>query len=562
MIERIMSGCLTLVLASTCLGQTVNAPKPKQDDELQLKRQRVGALRDQILLQLPGEIKAADEPALRAFLRLRLVTFIWGRKNAPVELTGVAEGVASEALADLDQHKSEIPTRLSWLPRDFIAQLEMHAPALAARMAEKYGLNQNASADQLGDALSRLNSKGGADSAVELVRTGLRGGRDPGFKMTFFLNELDRKRPDEVPRLLSEILDVAERSPGSISLDTFHWLSDFYLREQTPAVLKTRFLAYVVACTKDAYTWTDETHISQAYNLLDGLLPAIERLAPSLHRQALEQALAIKAHTQSARTEQEAMKAIMDKVGQSADPLDALVGEAEAPENKAYRNSLLAQAAQAALEKGRFELAVDLVGRLKAEGEDASLGTWRDQFLGDVVKAALAKKDADSADKAAARIESPFRRASADKQIAAHLYDENNLVRAQQTLDEALKLIASADDGAAKAIAYLEASTTHPKVDAVKVLEIVAAATKTINNIPTPGAFERPDSAARVKYVNDLYSLAWTAIPTFRALAQRDETEALYAVEKIRRRDIRAAAKFGAFVGLGELNAPAQPQAK
>jgi hypothetical protein len=562
MINRIMCGCLTLALAATCLGQAADTPKPAQDGELQLKRQRVGALRDQILLQLPGEIKAADEPALRAFLRLRLVTFIWGRKNAPAELTGFAEGVASEALADLDQHKSEIPPRLGWLPRDFLAQLQMHAPALAARLAEKYGLNQSASADQLGDALSRLNSKGGAGSAVELVRTGLRGGRDPGFKMMFFLTELDQKRPDEVPRLLSEILDAAERTPGSISLDTFHWLSDFYLREQTPAGLKTRFLAYVVASTKDAYTWTDEALISQAYDLLSGLLPAIERLAPSLHQQALEQALAIKAHTQSARTEQEAMKAIMDKVGQSADPLDALASEAESPENKAYRNSLLAQAAQTALEKGRFELAVELVGKLEAEGGDANLGPWRDQFLGDVVKAALGKKDADSAEKAAARIESPFRRAASLREIAAHLYDVNNTLRAQQTLDEALKLIASADDGAAKAIAYLEASTTHPKVDAVKVSEIVAAATKVIDNIPSPGAFERPGSAARVKYVNDLYSLAWTTIPTFRALAQRDETEALSAVEKIRRRDIRAAAKFGAFVGLGELNVPAQPPAK
>jgi len=55
-----------------------------------------------------------------------------------------------------------------------------------------------------------------------------------------------------------------------------HWLSDFYLREQTPADLKTRFLAYVVAVTQGAYTWTDEVLISQAYDLLDGLLPAIK----------------------------------------------------------------------------------------------------------------------------------------------------------------------------------------------------------------------------------------------------------------------------------------------
>jgi len=71
-----------------------------------------------------------------------------------------------------------------------------------------------------------------------------------------------------------------------------------------------------------------------------------------------------------------------------------------------------------------------------------------------------------------------------------------------------------------------------------------------MNSINTPNPEDKADSAKRDAYAKGLVVLSWRLTPTFQSLVSRNEDDALYFADAIQRRELRAAALLGIYLGL------------
>lgn len=531
MLERLLALCLLLATCSGCLGQ----PAVRQRKGMP-GQQRT----DTRLNGLTEQLKAVDEPTMRVFLLIQYATFLWGsdREGAAVQ----AENLAADAMADLQAHGNDIPSLYSSLfRRDLLTLLNLHAPALAARLTERYQLERTPG-EQLETAFALLDSKGGASAAVEKARAALLGGQDPSHMISFFLHRLAEENPAALAGLLPDILKPEEQQPGSFSLDTLNSLKYFYLKDGTPTALQARFCLIVINATRTALTEPDQGQALKAANILRQALPSISTSAPSLYAQASAQLAALAARTPAPSANQ---TDVADRIRQSADQLSQLLTEAEAAKDPALRERLLTSAAQLALSKGQLKLAIDLV--MQPETTDKSHVMWRDQFLGDVTSRALGQKDTALAESAVTKIDGAFNRAAATQRLALYFYAAKDVYRARELLNETLKLLAAAENQPAKAAAYLRLITAFTKVDEQRVPEVTQLALKSLNNIPESRLAEQAGGEARKEYAKTLMLVAHQVIFAFRSLAQRDEIGALGIADSITRREIKAAAIFGVY---------------
>lgn len=559
---RVLLCCLTLAAAGPlAFAQQPQAGRKSRGAEAAevvtpkgSREQMRAEMQARMLEGLSDKIKEMDEPAMRAFLRLRVVTYLWAQPESE-KLKAMAERMAVEGLKDCEEHKDEFPARLKgWLPRDLLTQLQIHAPKLAQRLAEEYKIGGEGGEDGFDRAFSLLSAEGQATKASEALRRGLNGGQDPGITLSFFVDQLQGKQPDAVPKLLDAILTLAEQKPGSLSFNTLYWLSRFYMGELSAAALKARYVAVILDSAADAESWPDAGQVAQAFALLSDLLPATEKIAPPLYARAAARVSALRPLAQG----QLRMRELEERARLSQDPLEFWKAEAERPENRDIRNDLLCVAAQLALGEKQLKGAVDLIAKLSIRGHDGPLALWHDQFLGEVVGVALKEKDAETANLAAAEILAPLKRAAALQRVAVYHLEANDLIKTRQELGDAIKLIDSAEDNAAKAIAYLNLSAVYLKADSLKVPEVLKSAVRVVNGLRRPDV---SDSRAREAYVDNLSFIAYNVIPAFQAVARSNDSEALLILDKIDLREIKASAEFGICLGLGPDDKPGEAAA-
>lgn len=533
MVKYITAFCLLLISVPVCFGQQTS-----KDVAQSLRQQRAAAA----FTSLPDQIKTMDEPALRVFLRLRVATFLWASK-APNDASA-AEAIATAAVEDLLAHEGEIPTLyVKSFRRDLLAALQLHAPGAADRLMKQYGLKQDQQ-EQLGLAFKQLDDKDGVKQAVENVRSNVASGRATGASITFFLLKLEKERPAELLRLLTEIMEIEEQKSGSLTVDALFMIARFYRQQDVPPDLQARFLTAVVRATTDGSGWSD---LSQwyAYNLLRSNLPAIEKLRPNLYARASAQLAALTTRLPKQTLEREAVE---ERVAQSADPLGQLIIEAKATKDSALREELLTEAAQLARKKGQLKLAIDLVTEVNMlEGRRV---LWRDQFLGEIVGQALEKKEPSTALYAVAKVQSNLLRSAAMQKLALYFFDANDLAQARETLNVAAKLIEAAENNVDKTVALLRLVPVFAKVDSVRVPELAQTAIKAINNLPHPGREDKADGEAHKRYVKDLLQLAYNIIPVFSALAQKDCDGTFSLASGFQGPELKAAATLGTATGI------------
>jgi hypothetical protein len=167
-----------------------------------------------------------------------------------------------------------------------------------------------------------------------------------------------------------------------------------------------------------------------------------------------------------------------------------------------------------------------------------------------VVRKAVAKKDYEAAARAAASVQDPLLRAAAAQRIALSYYEAGDVVRARELLQDASKLVESADDDVRKGVALLQLAALYLKVDDTRVLPTTQASVNVINNLPSPKPDAKPGTEAHRQHVETLMQLAYVLIPAFQRLSQEDEGGTFALAERIRRPELRAAAVLGAAMGL------------
>lgn len=535
---------LTLLSSNLCLGQAA----PVRNDEL--LRQRAKAMLD----QLPKSIKDLDEPAIRVFLRYKVASYLWA-KGFKEEYT-FAETMVTEALEDLYLHKNEMKdSDIDFYQSELLGLLRAYSPALAVKLTEKYEINKNGRED-VRIAYSMLDNKAGIAQAVETVSRSLKNGQDVGLALLVFMTDLEKEHPQQYLSLLREILVAEELKPGTFSITSLYMLKSLYWKNETPPDLKLRFVAAIVSSVERVSSGVNSDDLVIAYQLLNVVYSEIERFAPSLYARARAAMALLNSRVPGKAIERVAVQARVEK---SNDPLRQLIVEVDASTNESDKDDLRTQAATIALERGELELATELAAKTSADGGH---GLWRDQFLEEIVDAAIKKKDEAAAQYALSKMKSYLNRASVAQKLALFFFESKDTARAVDWMNAAVKLVESSDNNTEKARKFFEIAANYKKIDDTRVSEVIQSAVKSINRISKPSIEEKVGSPARKAYAESLTSIVWYTVPAFRIFSQQDEIGASLIAKGIQVPEIRTAANWGITTGLFEATKPAKVATK
>ena len=480
---------------------------------------------DELAIAFPSHIRKIDDPTVRIFLKLRLASLLW---NEP-DRTTTAESLTVAALDELDANDAVPSLYVDIFRNDLLALLQTNAPETAKRYAR----------EEIDVAFSMLNSKGKEALAITTLKTELAKGWVPDLKILFFLRRLEtQKQFVELGRALSIILAAEERRAGTIPIEVFSWLTDFYLRTDVQADLKRRFLAAAVNSTKVSYTVWDAKEVDDAYNLLVAILPHVKSSTPSLYPQAAAQLSSLMARVPSARSQREELD---ERIRTSHDPLSQIITEARSATDATLKDELFLQGARLALEKGDLKLSLELVTSMSA---DSDRKKWQEHFLSDLANAAIEKKVPEVAGEAIARIQSQSIKIGALQKLTRYFFEANDLAKARELLNDTLKSINSIEEKTDKSLALLRVLPLVANVNSESVPVLGEQIVKSINNIPSRD--NTTDKTVATSYVQKtLMPVTWQVLPVFQSLAERDESLTTDLVNRIQLKEIRTSALLG-----------------
>lgn len=517
------------------------APEGVQD----LRRVQMRMLRESVLSRVVASIKDTDEPALRISARNQLLAHLGDGPKAGGESDALATQLASDALADFGEHGEDIPPFMAdYLFSDLGAWIQKHQPKLVERLQ---AVEKARKAGNESDRIrALLQMKDGDALAAHRIRRLLAEGEEVDG-IFFYLDALRQSNSKEFEPLLARVVEAAERGP-QITLETLFWVSDLYLRPNLPVALRRRFLTVVVTRTQPA-NFAAEPIPRTAYDLLGKVLPSVQQLAPDLYERAVAQSYNLRAALDD---RQLAAEAHNKRIRESADPFADLLEEAEAAPSKGERNELLVGAARLALERKRFALCLEIVAKIDPKVKGVTPDFWRawtDQFLKGLVKAALSERDAETAEKGAGRISSPFSRVEGLALLLRFQSKANDRNAAQRVLAEATKVADGASDNLERAKAFLLLSLVSDAADESAKAGLFEATVKALNAVPRPER-KAGDQKPYQEHLRSLDTTGYQLTRGFRELTKKDEAGALALCEDLRRPDLRAFALIGALQGL------------
>lgn len=552
---------LVLVMAnSVILAQTAKAPptsvtktavepgvENRRSEADEMREHQLRVFREHVLARALNNIKKMDEAGLRLSARNQILSYLATDKATSDEKQALATQIARDALIDLREHNEEIiPFMLSYLSNDLGSWIQKHRPNLLEDFEKTIKGTVKMDASQRIRSLFELES--GDMLAAKRIRQEL---EEHGTLngLNFWLDELMRRNSKEFESLASDI--VRRAGQGRISFETLFWVSDVYLRPQTPNDLRNRFLGTVVARTQPA-NFVAEPPPQIAYDLLTKLLPSVQQSTPELYDQALIHSFAIRA---SLTDRQLASDARIKRLNASADPIADLKAEAESAKTKADRNELLLQAAQLALETKRFDLCLDIIDEVDVTVAAPDPGSWQrsiDQILKNLVRASLAGKLTDQAEKGAARITSLLTRVEALTTIMRYYTKATAKEAAQRLSVEASQVAESGPDNLDKTKAFFILSVACDQVDGSRKADLLLSGIKALNNLSKPDANARHKTIYQT-YVQGLDNSGYELTKGFKGLTKQDENGALGLVEKLQKADLRTFALIGILLGLDGL---------
>jgi hypothetical protein len=499
--------CLILI-CEICFAQQVTS-SDKQPDNSDLESQ---------IVQLSNQIKDIKEPTFRVLLRYRLASFLWKHKIDRVDTGKWAQDIALDALTDLRTHWNEVQLLYrNQFRRDLQALIRSYAPDLLSKIEELDKEADKPKAQAYETAFSMLSNPDSVAPAVELMQRNLDGGKDPGGMLIFLLGRLERIQYPQLPKLLSDIVSIEERSPGNIPTISFLSIARFYLKEDMQPEVRWRYFATCLNTIEANAKDLDGPDLRFIFMFLNNIIRRIELEHPPLYSRASTLRAFLTPRVPAAALDRAEVRR---RIEQSDDRLSQILTEARAAKDEAVKNGLLREAAQYALEKGNLKLAIDLAIDI-ADSEDYT--SWREQLLGDAINSAVGRKEMELASYALSKMLSPLRRVQGAEKISSHFSEANDLVQARQWANEAVKHIESVKDEADKAKAYFSICSIFSKVDEVRVNEMMLAAIKAMNSIPEPKLEDKADSQARKLYVKRLIDIAYDVIPAFQSLVRKDK---------------------------------------
>ena len=520
---------LLLILVISCGVSSGQAPVMQAN----ANPQQIAIKKQIIVNDLENQIKETPLAAVRVLARYRIAAWLW--RDGKDE-TGLAEQVAVKALDEIYEKRSEIPdSYFNSLSSQIFALLETNAKESAKKLRAKYSLS---SEDELNNAYSLLKMKDGEKAAADKIQKSLLNKTELSSMTVWLLDELRDKRSPELLRLLTDIVTLEESGQSNFSAESLFFVIDFFRDTMVSRDLQIRFYKIIFNKARVAVQSPD-SDAKSIYDLLHAVTQDIAKNAPALLPEAntlqyvfrSRLPLPVAEATESYR-----------RIEENSDRLSALISEAEASNNEGLKADLLSQAAQLALEKGKFRLAVELSEKIKAhidEEKDKRFPLWHDQFLSEVSEQALKADDMDSAKYAADQVSNKIVLASILRKTAVHYYEKRDLASAAAALDHALKLTTNADNDVWKIYLLINLIATAQKIDPGRVHEVIEKTAQAINAIPRPAVDDKPETDSYKKYVSSVIAINERLTPVLYQLVRANKNEALDLAARVEAKEIK-----------------------
>jgi hypothetical protein len=513
-----------------------------------LRKQQLRILHDNLLSRALDTIKKMDEVALRLSARNQVLAYLSESKTVSDNNLRLKRSLALDAISDLSNNHQEIPQfMLDYLSADLTALIEKHQPDLTEKL--QAAKETAKSSNQAVNIRSLFELKNGDLLAAARIRQ-LLAQEEDSKELHFWLDNLRKQKSREFEPLLREVIAIAERSP-QISFETLLWVSPIYFHPDVPRSLQKNFAAMILSRTQPVNFSVTGPPIL-AYELLTGALPHIQNLLPDNYERAVSQSLVLRTtidRTQLAGEERS------KRLKESQSPIEDLVQEAETAKTKSERNELLAEAAELALQKKKFNTCLDIVAKLDLEitvlDQVRFWQGWKNQFLKKVVKSAMVARELESAERAALGMTASLAKVQAIAWIVRYSSETGEKGAAHKLLVEAFKVSESISDVFEKAKSFILLSIICDEVDESKKAQLLISAVKVLNDLNKPTT--RRDQEPYQEYLRNLDSTGYQIIRGFKALTVSDPDVAIALADQLHKPDLRPFALIGILTGLNDL---------
>lgn len=531
-----LSFVLILLCCLSGSGQKPPGEQKNFNQEITLKKQI--AVDD-----LENQAKDIPFAAVRVFLRGKIAEWLW--KNGKDE-TGRAESLAVKAIDELYEKKSEIPNPyFSSIKSDIFALLETNSKDAAKRLSEKYGFTY---ADELSNAHSLLDKQGGEKLVAEKILKSLANESEINWDAALLLDKLQMRKSPEAARILTAIIALEESGKSRFSAAALYSIVHNFRDSSVSSDLQKRFFYVVLNKARDAVNYAN-SNVEIAYNLLRALMTEIRIKASELLTEASGLELALSAKMSKKANE---LKEREKRIAESSDKLGALISEAEKAEDEGEKFLLYVRAAKSSLEQQKFSLAVELAEKTIAGDTKAIPKTFReqsyDQFLREVVRAALKTDEVDSARYAVKKMIDKLSMADSLLALAKYYSEKKDTFSAIDAFDEALSLTKKVENGNLKTYTLFRLISAIQKIDKTRITEVTTETAKVINSIPTLAVDDKPGTKNYENYVNSVMATNYNLLPVVTMLAREDKNKAIDFAIRIGKKEIKIFADFALLV--------------
>lgn len=538
-----------LSLSLIILAFAVAAFSQKPATPLPLNAARAFIVKKQIFVDdIDSSLNTVQYAAVRIYIRYKLAEWLW--KNGKDD-TDRAEALAVKAVDEYYDKATEIPKDSG---ADLIGPvfdlLDDYAKATSARLKAKYKyVDEN---ELMKSGMNDLQKPGGDKLVADKIRRSLAKGGEPDYSINLLLDDLCAMRSPQYAAVLNAILDACESSPSGKEL--FMLLSaDDLIDPIVPIPVRRRYFNLLLTNARaELMQPTGEDDYSE---LLAGAIKALGNDLPDLvpEAEALKNVW-VKKRSQKERSLDEAR----GRIAESSDKLAATIDEAERISDPNDKRALYYRAMSLAIAARKFGVAIDVIETIRALLPEKGSPSVTDYMLVEIFQKAYQAGDIVSGNSAIKNIHDSVKQAEAFQRAALYYAGKGDILEARDSISKALKVLSDSDrDDSRRARILLRLIRDVIKVDKTQLAENIVLAAKAINDLPAPGADDKPGTKNSDKYIIGIEEIN-SDLENAITLLARNNAGAADLVERIQKREVRIYADL--LIGIDTLERSNQPK--
>ncbi len=531
--KRRIKTITAVVITGICL---LSFPTAAQQSGPQSKQP---TLSDDDFMTLSQRIKELKNPVFRAFLRTRLLSFE-GHEGSQ-ERRHAAMEVATQGVTDLCEHQDEVwsPTA-SWLRATFVKRIQaLQSPAESAlEICVLKTDTESSPAKDFSASIKMLSTPETSAAGLRSAKSAILNGQVPADAILAHLVHLQVKQSPHLAELLSAVLGIEERQPGTLPLRLMPFFTPMFLEKSNPPEIVKRFVAVAVrASQRPAEEFANPIVRSSVYGLLNSVVMVAARVAPDLYPEIASR-LSFMNKNNPNRTD--VRLAAEERIEKASDQLEQLISEANTASDVEMKTHFFFRAARMAKDQGQFSKAVDLAIKSANDREnEGTTATWINELMLEIVSLAVKKETPRDAIYAISKMTRPLPKAKAFRILGEYYGASQNNVKSNEAFTQSAKHLDLVDNGNEKVRSWLSLAESVLKYEPVDAFEVFRQSVKAINNLPLPKKDEK-------MYYEHLLPIAEDLIRSFRLLSIHENQTATTLTDEIKLSELRVAALTGA----------------